>query len=134
MSDPTDARSPQRCSREELLGLLEDAAKTWLADEGYDPVLRDAPVLIVASAPKEAINGLVDLTIALSYLELFAPAMGLGTCWAGLLHGAMLASPSLRDVVGIPEPHKHHYPMMLGYPAVKYYRLPERKPPKINFR
>ncbi len=102
-------------------------------DAGYDPVLRDAPVLIVASAPKEAMNGLVDLTIALSYLELLAPTIGLGTCWAGLLQGALLASPSLRDAVGIPKTHTHHYPMMLGYPAVKYYRLPERKPPKITF-
>jgi nitroreductase len=42
-------------------------------------------VLVVASAPKEATNGMVDVTLALSYLDLLAPTMGLGTCWAGLL-------------------------------------------------
>ena len=102
-------------------------------DAGYDPVLRNAPVLVVASAPREAMNGLVDLTLALSYLDLLAPTMGLGTCWAGLLHGALLSSPSLKETVGIPEKHPHHYPMMLGYPKAKYYRLPERKPPRITF-
>lgn len=102
-------------------------------DAGYDSVLRDAPVLVVASAPREAMNGLVDVTLALSYLDLLAPTMGLGTCWAGLLQGALLSSPSLKNALGIPKQHTHHYAMMLGYPKVKYYRLPERKPPKITF-
>jgi nitroreductase/ferredoxin len=105
--------------------------KTW--DRGEDSVLRNAPVLVVASAPKEARNGLVDLTLALSYLDLMAPAMGLGTCWAGLLQGALLASPSIKEAVGIPSGHPHHYPMMLGYPKIQHYRLPERKAPKITF-
>jgi nitroreductase/NAD-dependent dihydropyrimidine dehydrogenase PreA subunit len=102
-------------------------------DSGRDSVLRDAPVLIVASAPKQAAFGLVDLTLALSYLDLLAPTMGLGTCWAGLLQGALLSSSSLREAVGIPKEHPHHYPMMLGYPAMKHHRLPERKPPRITF-
>ncbi len=106
--------------------------KAW--DEGSDSILRDAPALVVASAPKQAINGMVDLTLALSYLDLAAPHMGLGTCWAGLLQRALLNSPDLREAVGIPVDHPHHYPMMLGYPRVKYHRLAARKPPKITFR
>jgi hypothetical protein len=34
VSTPPDARTPQHCNREELLGLLEDAAKNWLAHDG----------------------------------------------------------------------------------------------------
>lgn len=100
-------------------------------DTGKDRVLRDAPVLVVAHAPKESLNGMVDLTLALSYLELAAPTLGLGTCWAGLLQGALLSRPEIKEVLGLPENHPHHYPMMLGYAKPKYYRLPERKPPKI---
>jgi nitroreductase len=111
---------------------LPRAVAAW--DAGRDSVLRDAPVLIVASAPAEAANGLVDVTIALSYLDLLAPVMGLGTCWAGLLQGAILSSAALKRMVGIPEGHPHHYPMMLGYPRTRYFRLPERKAPKITFR
>lgn len=110
---------------------LPAVVSSWEA--GRDSVLRGAPVLILASAPKEAFNGLVDLTLALSYLDLLAPTMGLGTCWAGLLQGAMLSDAEIKAAVGIPTGHTHHYPMMLGYPEVKYYRLPERKPPKITF-
>jgi len=105
--------------------------ESW--DAGNDSVLRDAPALVVAMAPKEAMNGLVDLTLALSYLDLFAPVMGLGACWAGLLQGGLLNSPAIKEAVGIPATHPHHYPMMLGYPEIKYYRLPERRSPKIIF-
>ena len=29
---------------------------------------------------------------------------------------------------------QNHYPMMLGYPRARYFRLPERKPAKVTFR
>ncbi len=103
--------------------------KAW--DMGLDKVLRNAPVLLVAHTSKEIANGTVDLTLALSYLELAAPTMGLGTCWAGLLQGALLSRPGIKEELGLPENHPHHYPMMLGYAKLPYYRLPERKPPKI---
>ncbi len=103
-------------------------------EAGYDAVLRNAPALIVASAPKIAGNGMVDLTLALSYLELAALPMGLGTCWAGLLQGVLRSWPPLKQALGIPEDHPHHYPLMLGYPKFKYQRLPERKAPKITWR
>ena len=102
-------------------------------DAGSDSVLRNAPAVIIASAPKEIMTGQVDLTIALTYLDLMAPALGLGACWAGLLQGALTASPSLKAEVGMPMDHPHHYPMMLGYNDIQYFRVPERKAPKIVF-
>jgi nitroreductase/NAD-dependent dihydropyrimidine dehydrogenase PreA subunit len=110
---------------------LSIAVASW--DEGNDSVLRNAPALVVALAPQEAMNGMVDLTIAQTYLDLLAPAMGLGTCWAGLLQGALLHSQDIKRLVGIPASYPHHYPLMLGYPDVRFYRLPERRAPKIIF-
>jgi len=110
---------------------LPRAISAW--DAGYDAVLRNAPALVVASAPQEAFNGMVDVTLALSYLDLTAPVFGLGTCWAGMLQRALRFSPAIKDALGIPAAHPHHYPMMLGYPKVTYHRLPERKPPKITY-
>ena len=101
---------------------------------GYDGILRTAQSLIVASAPKENTNGLVDLSIALTYLELAALSLGLGTCWAGLLRAAMLATPELVESMGLPEGHTWFYPMMIGYPKFKYLRLPERKVPVIHWK
>ncbi|MBF0529911.1 MAG: nitroreductase family protein [Deltaproteobacteria bacterium] len=102
--------------------------------DGVDMVLRNAPALLVASAPQESINGLVDVTINLTYLELAALSMGLGTCWAGMFKTALNNCPSLKEIVGIPARHSHFYAMMIGYPKFKYYRLPARKLPQITWR
>ncbi|MFC1882527.1 nitroreductase family protein [Thermodesulfobacteriota bacterium] len=101
---------------------------------GYDGILRTAQTLLVPSAPKESANGLVDLSIALAYLELAALPLGVGTCWAGLLRGAMLATPELVESMSLPEGHTWFYPMMIGYPKFKYHRLPERKAPVIHWK
>ena len=110
---------------------LPNLLKAW--DRGYDVVLRSAPSLVVSMSPAHDRNGMVSLTLALSYLELAAPLYGLGTCWAGLLQGAMMASPGIKQMVGIPDDYPHHYPMMIGYSDARYYRLIERKKPKISW-
>jgi nitroreductase/NAD-dependent dihydropyrimidine dehydrogenase PreA subunit len=103
-------------------------------EAGIDSILRSAPCLVAAMAPGPAPNRMVDLTLALSYLELAASQYELGTCWAGLLQGAMLANPALKQAVGIPQDYPFYYPMMIGYANVRYYRLPERQAPKIQWQ
>jgi len=122
-------RMPEQAARLPYIPLIIAA---W--DIGFDAVLRDAPALVIASAPEKSNSGTVDLTLALSYLELFALTQGIGTCWAGLLQDALLNWGPLKQAVGLPADHIHQYPMMLGYPKVKYFRLPERKAPKITWK
>ena len=76
----------------------------------------------------------MDLSIALAYIELAALPLGVGTCWAGLLRAAMLANPELVAAMGLPKGHTWFYPMMIGYPQFGYYRLPERKAPRIHWK
>ena len=102
-------------------------------DAGRDTILWDAPVLLVACAPESISSGLVDLIIALASLELAAPTLGLGTCWAGLLRGATLLWPQVKEILALPAGY-NHFPMMLGYPIPRYYRLPIRKTPKITWK
>jgi nitroreductase/NAD-dependent dihydropyrimidine dehydrogenase PreA subunit len=103
-------------------------------DAGFDGILRSAPAVVVAMAPQEAGNGIVDPTIALAYLDLAAPTLGIGTCWAGLLCRAAKTWPPLQEAIGISEAYPYFYPLMLGYPQFAYRRLPERKPPKIEWK
>ena len=103
-------------------------------DMGYNSVTWSAPAVIVASAPKEATTGMVDVSLALCYLDLAAQSLGLGTCWAGVVEGALQGSAEVRKFVGVPEGHPYHYAMMVGYPKPKYSRLPERKAPKIPWK
>jgi len=116
---------------------LPSVLKAW--DAGANPILWDAPVLVVASSSNTsdsliADNGLVNLTIAMSYLELAALPLGLRTCWAGIFQAALRKWEQLKTALSLPEGHINHYPMMLGYPRFKYYRVPERKQPMIIWR
>jgi nitroreductase/NAD-dependent dihydropyrimidine dehydrogenase PreA subunit len=103
-------------------------------DAGHDVILRNAPAVVVGMVHSDARNGLVDTTIALTYLDLAAPTFGLGTCWAGLLQGAMVNWPAVKQAMGIGEDYPFHYPMMIGFNRSRYYRLPERKSPRITWR
>ncbi len=115
-----------------LLPYIPVVIAAWKA--GFDAVLREAPALVIASAPRDSIDGMVDLSLALSYLELYAGTMGLGTCWAGFLQGGLGSWDPLKKAIGLPESHVHHYPMMLGWPKAGYFRLPERRKPKITWK
>ena len=103
-------------------------------EAGINIVTHGAPCIIFASTPDSYDNGLVDVSIALSYLELAAVSAGLGTCWLGLIRQALQDHKPLREIVGLPENHSHFYPLILGYPKFKYHRLPERNPALIFWK
>ena len=75
-----------------------------------------------------------DPTLALSYFELAATSVGLGTCWAGLLRSALLEYQPVREVIQLNDDTAiFYYPLMLGYPKFDYHLLPKRNPPNISW-
>ena len=100
-------------------------------ENGEDPILRNAPALVLAMAPQIIAT---DPTLALSYFEIAASSMGLGTCWAGLFRAALLEYEPARNAMGLKDdPSIFFYPLMLGYPKYKYRLLPKRNPPHITW-
>lgn len=102
-------------------GLLE----MW--KRGYDFVLRDAPMLVVACAPTEWSWGTEDAAIALTYLELAAEARGLGVCWAGYLTRAAASHAALRRLLNVPHGYSVRGGLMVGESKYAYRRVPPRK-------
>lgn len=103
-------------------------AGTENTDEDY--IFWDAPVVILAVSVSE-----IDYAIALTYLDLYASAMGLGCCWAGYFHFALDADyQGIKKKIGL-EKGLHFYPIIVGWPdeRIKFYRLPERREPNIQF-
>lgn len=103
-------------------------------DMGIDVITRNAPHLILThvehgASPFSALHP-TDCATALAYLELAAPAMGIGSCWNGMILST-IKWPPLREALGIPEKHRCYGALMVGYPDVKYYRMPLRNEPKI---
>ena len=97
-------------------------------------LLRSAPVLLVAHAPKDNSMALIDSSTALSYLDLAANSLGLGTCWAGFVYNMANSFPSVKNAIALPESHSAYGCAMLGYNKFKYPRIPLRKEPKIIWR
>lgn len=102
-------------------------------ESGHDPIARRTPCLVVAHAAKEERLAAAACTIALTYLELAAPAYGLGACWAGYINTAANLWRPLLQALGLPESHLPFGAMMLGYPKYAYYRVPKRNAPSITW-
>lgn len=99
-------------------------------ERGDDIIFRNAPHMIVVSSAINAPCANVDPIIALSYIELYAQSLGLGTCWCGFAQSCFKILPKLSKMVDIPDNYKPVYVMLLGKSAVKYPRttIPENFP------
>jgi len=110
----------------------ERIVASW--QRGEDRILRGAPHLIVVHAPADIPFGPTDCLIALTYLELYAYARGLGTCWAGYFTSAANFHPPLTEALGLPPGHLCCGAVMIGYPLYAYARIPERNAPLVSWR
>lgn len=109
----------------EKLSFFIKFANSW--DKGGDPIFRHAPHMLIASESAESSSVEANLFIALSYFELMATSLGLGTLWCGFGTWAVRdIAPEIARLLGIPENHRL-YVMMFGYPAVSYARTVQRE-------
>lgn len=114
------------------LEMSNELINAW--QQGVDIICRNAPHLVIAHAGTGARMPVVDGTIALTYLDLAAPAFGLGACWAGFFYMFLEASPQLREAVGIPSQHKPLGALMLGYPKYKHHQIPRRNRANVTWK
>lgn len=101
---------------------------------GRDRIMRGAPHLVLVHSPTDMSFPAADCAIALTYLELFAFAKGLGTCWAGYFTAAANAYEPLIKKLALPHGHQCCGAVMLGYPKYSYHRIPLRNAPLITWR
>jgi nitroreductase/NAD-dependent dihydropyrimidine dehydrogenase PreA subunit len=111
---------------------LDLVVRSW--DEGTDRIFRGAPHLVIAHAHKENRAAQAACTIALTYLELMAPVVGLGACWSGYLFTASQQWPPILQALALPEEHQVFGAMMVGYSRYRYHRLPPRNKPRITWQ
>lgn len=98
-----------------------------------DLVFRDAPHMLIASAPNSVACPKEDCMIALTYFELFAQSCGVGTLWNGLAKWAIDdLLPETRHRLDIPDDHLLGYTMLFGQPAVHYARTVQHSPALIH--
>jgi Fe-S-cluster-containing hydrogenase component 2 len=98
--------------------------------KGDDIIFRNAPHLLVVSNDVNAPCPTEDALIALSYFELYAQSLGVGTCWCGLANSCMKFFPELCEYMQVPEGYKVEYVMLFGPKSVNYSRTIQ--PEKAN--
>ena len=103
-------------------------------ETGIDNILRAAPHLILATAPKDFKNGRENTIFSFAYLELFATSLGLGSCWAGIFEMCAFANHyPLLKLFNIPDDKVLTGAVMVGYPQYSYNRLLDRNPLDITW-
>ena len=104
-------------------------------DKGKEYILRDAPALVVAIGPKKDVHRTHDSGHScLTYAELYAPTVGLGTCWAGFFeHAGESGYEPLMELLGVPDDKVVAGAILMGYPKVRYKNIVERNALEVTF-
>lgn len=104
--------------------------------EGKDTILRDAPCLVIATAKKdEKMLGRDNTHFSLAYAQLYAPTLGLGSCWSGLFEYCVMDEyESLLKILNISQDRIVTGGLLVGYPLYSFKRLVDRAPLQITWQ
>lgn len=99
-------------------------------DKGKDYILRNAPALVIAvGSARDSERTRVSGHSCLTYAELFAPTLGLGSCWAGFFeHACMEGDETVLKLAGVPDDKVMAGAILLGHPKFRYQMMPNRNP------
>ncbi len=110
-----------------------EQAKKYFESMDRQNIFNKAPIVIIlyyeAKAPNNTMYAVwgADTGVAITYGQLAAESLGLGTCWMNVLLGAIsIKKEEILEIIGIKGLVLGA--MTLGYPAVKYSRSPPRAP------
>lgn len=94
------------------------------------PVYYDAPHVIFVSSPMNMVMEGFNMGIIITYGRLAAQALGLGTCWNGWTHLAIHKNPKIKKLANLRGYLATAF--TIGYPDVKFYRIPPRSSKRIK--
>lgn len=97
---------------------------------GEDVILHEAPCLVLSLLPQSILSfALENGRFPLVYMQLFAPSLGLGSCWAGILEQCIRSGYSrVIELLELPQGTGVSGAMMLGTPGYGHFRVPCRNP------
>ncbi|WP_094605704.1 nitroreductase family protein [Sporomusa silvacetica] len=103
---------------------------------GKNVVLQNAPCLIVAVTDQNFFAvGRDNAHFSLTYVELYAPSLGLGTCWAGIIEYASASGyKPLLELLNLPDNMCVAGALVAGYPQYRYKRLVGRDPLQVTWQ
>ncbi len=97
-------------------------------ERGLDPIFHKAGAVLVFHADRNAPTPKDDCLIAAQTAVIAAECLCLGTCYIGLFNRAFENDESVRHALALPTEHSVYATLILGYPALKFLRVPYRAP------
>ncbi len=95
---------------------------------GSDPILFGAPGIMLFISPAREMLGKNDAGLAAQTVALYAPSIGLGTCYSGLVTAAFAGiHRPIRRLVPVPKGYVVHNALIVGYPKHQYSYVPPRR-------
>jgi ferredoxin len=101
------------------------ATLSWRRDYAIQLLFRNAPHLLIVSAPPDAPCPAQDVALTLANFDLLAQSAGLGAVWWGMMMMVLDIVPALKTFLDLPADHLC-YGMLFGIPAVQYHRTVQR--------
>lgn len=103
-------------------------------EAGSDVIFRGAPALVIAYGPRKMPIVRDNARFCLGYAELFAPTLGLGSCWAGFFEmSSTNFNKEIYDILGLTEDQMVVGAIMIGYPKYYFKRMVDRNPLNLTF-
>lgn len=97
-------------------------------ERGLDPILFNAPALMLFLAPGTETMGQAEADMAAQTVALYAPALDLGTCYSGIVMVLFSNSnAAIKKVVQVPKGYKVYSALIVGYPKDARYYIPYRR-------
>jgi len=123
-------------TEEEIKQILENLPsikrKLEMIEKGIDFWCWNGELLIIHGNKAE--GGISsNCALAAAHIMLAAETLGLGTCSLGYLTGFLNQYQIIRDLIKIPSDHTVGYCLTMGYPDVRYKRIPARKALRVQW-
>ncbi|NLM61693.1 MAG: 4Fe-4S dicluster domain-containing protein [Clostridiales bacterium] len=92
----------------------------------------NAPVAILVSEMKSTFGGNVNGALAAAHMEVQAESMGLGVLYSGFTVINAKINRKVKKILSLGKQEKPVACLVIGYPDVKYHRIPPRKHAKVR--
>ncbi len=104
-------------------------------EQGLDSVLFNAPCLVVTASEHSWRRARENSIFSLLYAQLYAPSLGLASCWAGVFEACVFAGcRPLLELLDLPPGLNFGAALALGYPDYHHPRLVDRNPLKLTWK
>ncbi len=101
--------------------------------QGSDPILREAPTLLIFHDDRHVGFAGVNANLALQNASLVCETLKLGAFYAGYMVAGSNFNPRLARLLKLPPNHKIYAGLAIGHPRFHYQNWIERKPARIQF-